>query len=199
MRAWAIAGTLAAAATAATAGDFHLIDPASGRRLGPFDFVQGSTVEVAGVAYRLEKIDQAAVMTDRLRKIVIPSIEFRQANLQDVLAFLVDASRKYDPTTREGMNLVVHGPGEQVASDPNDPFGPAPAPPVTITLSLRKVPLLDALRYVSEIADLEMTVDKDRVVLRPRAAAPARPDGPPAPGPRSEGPATPPALPDRPR
>lgn len=198
MKSVVMAWTLAAAATAATAGDFHLVDPATGRRIGPFDYVQGSTVTVAGVAYRIEKVDQAALTVDRLKKTIIPSIEFRQADIRDVVMFLAEASLERDPS-KAGVNFVYHAPGPGEVQDPNDPFGSPPAPPVTITLNLRQVSLFDALKYVSEIANLEMTVDKDRVVLRPRAAVPERPVGPPEAGPRSEAPVPPPRRPDRPK
>ena len=46
-----------------------------------------------------------------MESIVIPEIEFRQANIADVIAFFGDASREYDdpnlPASKRGVNFVL--------------------------------------------------------------------------------------------
>ncbi len=145
------------------------------------------------------------LLQEKMQAIIIPSIEFRQANIVDVINFLRDASEAADPTGQGGVNIIlkldVAGTGTMEAAPaaaPADPFAaqPTPAGDATgipaapapmeapaapaelggaatvplITLNLRRVTLLDAIRYVTEVANLKYRIEENAVIITPRGA-----------------------------
>jgi general secretion pathway protein D len=140
----------------------------------------------------------SARLLEKMQGIVIPSIEFRQANIVDVISFLREASEERDPA-RLGVNIILKldvpaaapaaGLTPAPAADPwgapvADPWGapaagadagasefggPAEAPgSVPITLTLRRVTLLDAIRYVTDVANLKYRVEDNAVIITPK-------------------------------
>ncbi|HMO50487.1 MAG TPA: hypothetical protein PKE26_01445 [Kiritimatiellia bacterium] len=130
----------------------------------------------------------------KMESIIIPSIEFRQANITDVVNFLVDASVAGDPDGI-GVNIILKlasdGGGASAAPAPRaaapaadfggfgfgDDFGagfdePAASVPgassvPAITLNLRRITLLDAVKYITEVADLRFRLEENVVVITP--------------------------------
>jgi general secretion pathway protein D len=131
----------------------------------------------------------------KLETFEIPLMEFRQANITDVVNFLVDASIASDPE-RQGVNIVLNLniPGQDMgmsapapaAADPfagggfgDDFFGAAPTPapafapaPMAgsssiplITLNLRRVKLIDAIRYITEVSNLKYRLEGNAVII----------------------------------
>lgn len=78
----------------------------------------------------------------KLRGIVIPQLSFREASVEDVLAFL--AAPKGAP------NIVLKGKSD-----------------ARVTLSLRNVTLKDALQFVADISDLRIEIKNGTVSLSP--------------------------------
>ena len=128
------------------------------------------TVETAAK----EKIER------KLRTIKFPELNFREASVSDVVKFLSDESIKYDPDEpKEGVNIVLGAsllgamsaspaptpapaPGEEAAAAPAAPITSGPKP---ITLSLRKVTMEQALKYVTSLAQLKYRLDPNAVVI----------------------------------
>jgi len=126
----------------------------------------------------------AEKLREKMSKIIIPEIEFRQANIRDVVNFLVEASIAGDPEGH-GVNIVLNlpeevAPVEQAAPAPEEelpffgeeetPAAPAPVeagPVPTITLNLRRISLLDALKIVTEVAGLRYRIEGNVVVITP--------------------------------
>ncbi|MEM7392477.1 MAG: hypothetical protein AAF492_09010, partial [Verrucomicrobiota bacterium] len=155
----------------------------------------------------------AMILEEKMEKIVIPSIEFRSVNIQDVVKFLVDASIAGDPE-KSGVNIILNlrdnspaapsgggnrgGGGDDLfAPDDSDPFsfdddGGFDLDPLdtgggadadaggggganrAITLSLRRVSLLDAIRYITEVANLKYRIENNAVIITPPGAAVGR-------------------------
>jgi general secretion pathway protein D len=129
-------------------------------------------------------ISQTERLQQKLEKIIIPSIEFRAANIQDVIAFLVDASIAQDQVDKTGVNIILNlnipGQAAVAPSAPVDdnPFGDgggfdalpadASANVPTITLNLRRVSLLDAIRYITEVAQLKYRLEGNAVIITPQ-------------------------------
>lgn len=135
-------------------------------------------------------------LLEKMQSTVIPSIEFRKAKIEDVITFLREASEEQDPT-KQGVNIILKL-GDGTATDTSAPamdLTPAPAtefggfddfgmggaatqPQVTapapvqdtITLTLRRVTLLDAIRYVTDVANLKYRVEDNAVIITPRDA-----------------------------
>jgi general secretion pathway protein D len=134
-----------------------------------------------------------AEIVKRLNEIIFPEIRFEDANITQVVGFLSDESRKLDKTGT-GVNIVlgagvtsgastptaaVPAPampttpgGESENAPPPEAFAPATAPAPTaggrpITLSLRKVPMIDALKYITTLANLKYRIEPNAVVIVP--------------------------------
>ena len=128
----------------------------------------------------------------KLNDIIIPEINYREAVVSDVITFLSDESRRLDPE-HVGVNIVLGGgiatasgptPAAAPAATPAAPAAPGAAPEATpaggndvegrkITLSLRNVPLIDALKYVTTLADLKYRVEPSAVIVLPANATDA--------------------------
>ncbi len=117
---------------------------------------------------------------NKMKNIMIPDIEFRQANINDVIEFLQDASRDYDliekDAAKKGVNIILNIGNDTAAAMPDvasdDPFadtaedmgdtqsGGVPL----ITFSARHISLLEALKIVTKVSNLKYRVE-DSVVM----------------------------------
>lgn len=82
--------------------------------------------------------------------IILPQVEFRDSTLPEALDFLVARSRALDPK-KQGVNVVLDVPPEKRDA--------------RITLSLRSVPLAEALRYAAQLAGLDVTNEPYALVV----------------------------------
>lgn len=128
-------------------------------------------------------------LNEKMQKIIIPAVEFRQANINDVVNFLVEASINADPD-KEGVNIILNlgqsGGGSVAAPAPvmsqgvddwgfgGDDFGAplstgAPSTPGVrdITLNLRRISMLDAIKYITEVAGLKYRIEDSAVMITP--------------------------------
>ena len=142
-------------------------------------------------------------LLNKLSRIIIPQIQFRDATVREAIDFLKQKSVELDTTeadpSQRGVNIVlklesvgVGGGGGVAAVEPQTPaepaipgLEPAPAPaaeaapaalsaPVVnpaearITLSLRQIPLIEALNYIANLAGLKVKVDEYAVAVVPQ-------------------------------
>lgn len=120
----------------------------------------------------------------KLNRIIIPKIELRDATVREAVEFLKQRSRDLDTTTddpkqKRGVNIVLKLPPAGVPVVSTDPAAvPAPdataatAAPVAnadtkINLSLNNAPLIEALRYLTELAGLKYKVEPFAVSIVP--------------------------------
>ncbi len=94
-------------------------------------------------------------MTDRLEQINIPSLDFREANIKDVVLFLTETARRQDPSQR-GVNILLMGMENSMSMDANN-----------ITISIRDMSLVEALQYIVEMASLKYEVQPKAVAIMP--------------------------------
>ena len=129
--------------------------------------------------------DQPASSTEainaKLNRIIIPKISLTDATIREAVDFLKQRSRELDTTTddpaqKRGVNIVLKLPNavaEPAVVDPNSTpdAGALAATSVTsdsrITLSLNNVPLIEALRYLTELAGLKYKVEPFAVSIVP--------------------------------
>lgn len=130
-------------------------------------------------------IDRAtADLEQRLSQIIIREIRFENARIQDAINFLVTASREADPDGI-GVNIIYMDPdlagaddfGAAPAPAPAADFGfgfgapaaaparPAAAPVRGINLQVRNITLLDALKFITEQANLYYRVERNVVII----------------------------------
>jgi general secretion pathway protein D len=155
--------------------DYHLIQESTAK-LKPGDITRISTVETT-----------RAAIERKLKEIVIPEIDFRLANINDVVAFLQEQSREFDKTEtdegRKGVNIILNlRVGQAAAAAPApalDVF--AAAPPAgeaaagagqvpLITFSARYISLFEALKIVTQVATLKYRIEGRVVMIVPMNA-----------------------------
>lgn len=169
------------------------VDKAWDRPVRRFGLKEGAIIEsqrtdVRGTEY----------INNKLGRIVIPKIEFREATVREAIDFLKQKSRELDTEpdpTKRGVNIVLKlessGSAPAAGAAPAEPAVPAapaipgleqPAAPaagaaaaapainpadVRITLSLTNIPLLEALRYITNLASLKIKIDPYAVAIVP--------------------------------
>jgi general secretion pathway protein D len=132
--------------------------------------------------------DGVEYINEKLKNIVIPEIEFEDTPFADAIEFLRQKSRELDEMepdpTRKGVNIIIRaggGGGGGAAPAPaagglgfDDPAGGAAgfaggddATSQPISLKLSRVPLVEALRYTTELARLKYKVEAHAVVIIP--------------------------------
>ena len=143
---------------ASAAEKFYLQAAEGGVRYGPFEFQNGAPVSLGDKAFVVEKevTPNDAAMESRLRSILLPEVNLHDARLDVVIQLLQQRSRELDPLRpQKGVNFVLkHG----VASESS----------ALITLSLKRVTLLDTLKMVTEVANLSYRFDGEIVVIEPK-------------------------------
>ncbi len=137
------------------------------------------------------------LILDKMDKIRLPEVDFRQANIRDVIDFLHEQSVEFDrsenPSDRKGVNFILKLPEDQAgggAGSAPDPFGGDAADPFggfgddvgtadaggaegdfLVTFSALDITLRDALDIVVEIAALKYRIKGNVVMIVPRDSA----------------------------
>jgi general secretion pathway protein D len=104
-----------------------------------------------------------AAINHKLASIVIPQIEFRSTTLADAIEFLRQESQRLDPDPNgaaRGVNIFLQLPAANAATA-------SPSANSRITLALRRIPLLEALKYVASQAGLKVKVEPYAVSIVP--------------------------------
>lgn len=147
--------------------------------------IETSDVDIRGTQY----------IQNKLNRIIIPKIEFNEVSIREAIDFLKQKSRELDTTesdpAKQGVNIVlklessaagVIVPAAAPAADlgipgidappaaglaPAAAFGAAQPGSAPITLQLQNVPLGEALRYVTSLANLKFKVEPYAVSVVP--------------------------------
>lgn len=132
----------------------------------------------------------SALLQDKMEELIIPLLEFRQANISDVVNELVKMSVDSDPEG-EGVNIILNlgasaGGGASTPAAPaaggfddgwgsdwgdtGSDFGSVGSGDLSgggannITLNLRRISVYDAIKYITEVAGLKFRIE-DRAVI----------------------------------
>jgi len=110
-------------------------------------------------------------ITEKMENIIIPEVDFRLANINDVISFLQEASVEYDRSgdQKRGVNIILNlrsgtggAPGE---------FGAEQAGGVSevpyVTFKARDISLLEVLKTVTEVAGLKYRIEGSVVMVIP--------------------------------
>ncbi len=103
-------------------------------------------------------------LTKKLQSIVLPQVQFSGATLEEAIEFFRVKSRALDTSepevSKRGVNIVL-----------KDNFGG------TISLDLKNVPLMEALKYTTSLAGLDYQIEGNAVILhKPSNSAAAKPE-----------------------
>lgn len=148
----------------------------------PRDYAYIAPVERAST----NVLTESPRLLEKMEAIIIPQIEFRQANIHDVVDFLVKASISEDTKTEDpkdkGVNIILNlgltAPAAAAPAANADPFAPAPAagggasvsgiPEITFTA--RYISLLQAVKIITQVAGLKYRVEGKIVMIVPSDA-----------------------------
>ncbi len=123
-----------------------------------------------------------AVIEEKLKNIIIPTVDFKDTPLSSALEFLTQKSAELDRAepdpakkgigmilqagTNQLMQMAPSGSGAATFDNP-DTSGSNSIADTPITLKLRNVPLVEALRYTTSLAQLKYKVEPHAVVVVP--------------------------------
>lgn len=96
--------------------------------------------------------DPASAINSKLRDIILPQVHFSGATIEEVIEYLHVKSREFDTLDKTGVQFILR-PGE--------------TKPGRISLDLTNVPLIEALRYCTELAGLKYKVEPYAVTIVP--------------------------------
>ena len=121
-----------------------------------FSGQETSDPDNAGRAYNSKKLNET----------IIPFVDFEEATVQEALEFLRQKSIDHDPfetdPLKKGVNFLLN---DSSADAPTGAISNTASP---ITLRLSNVPLVEALKYVTELAGLRYKVEPYSVVVVPQ-------------------------------
>lgn len=100
----------------------------------------------------------AEQMAARLKGIMIPTLDFSDANIKDVVLYLTEAVRRND--SAGGVNIILLGLTSSDAIDGGDLGN-------NISLSIRNMSLYDALGFITEQARVKFEVGPSAVTIMP--------------------------------
>jgi hypothetical protein len=100
-----------------------------------------------------------AQVRQTLERLVIPKLDFRDASFRDAIDFLSQEAKRLDPKKR-GIPFHIRIAPPPSAPAPEPPFDPEQK---NITVSLINIPLIEALRYVTGLANLKFRILPDGV------------------------------------
>jgi type II secretory pathway component GspD/PulD (secretin) len=146
-----------------------------GTTTGPFEFEDGAMVSIGNSEARIVKgMTKRERILAAMEAIRIPEIDFRQANIRDVVDFLSQASIECGAPSRGVSMILKLGSSRAVTVvAPLDPFtapvggvatNAVPGPPHLITFSALDITLKEALDIVVDVAGLKYRI-RDSVVM----------------------------------
>jgi hypothetical protein len=101
----------------------------------------------------------ASPLQAKLKALILPSVQFANATVEEAVTFLRARSRDLDTATADaslkGVNIIF----KTTAS----------APAARISLDLKMMPLGEVLKYVARLANLQLVVETHAAVLMSRA------------------------------
>ena len=118
--------------------------------------------------------DGADPSTGRIRQkldsIIIPKLELHEATIGEALDFLKKKSQELDadsPAGEKGANIVLKSESQPATPKADAPAAAANPADAKITVSLSNIPLGEALKYVTGLANLKYKVEPYAISVAP--------------------------------
>jgi len=136
----------------------------------------------AGAQSRDNSNSSTEAINAKLNRIIIPKISLTDTTIREAVDFLKQRSRELDTTTddpsqKRGVNIVLKLPNVAIAPvsietgaaglGTESPAQPTVTPDSRVTLTLNNVPLIEALRYLTDLAGLKFKVEPFAVSIVP--------------------------------
>ncbi|MFO1484123.1 MAG: hypothetical protein U1F71_12265 [Verrucomicrobiaceae bacterium] len=97
-----------------------------------------------------------AYLTEKMNKIILPTVQFQNATIEEAIEYLRVKSRDLDTADGSGLRGI-----SMILRQGDSPSS------ARITLDLKDVPLSEALRYVTELAQMKYKVEPHAVLIVP--------------------------------
>lgn len=107
----------------------------------------------------VEAKESTSALADKLNNIIIKSINFTDVNIQTVVKYLAEESKRLD-TTGAGINIALGITDEDLAKVP------------TVTMNLENIPLGEVIRYLCQSCGLKYRVDDQVLTIGTEAIDP---------------------------
>ncbi|MEK0450666.1 MAG: hypothetical protein RL088_2934 [Verrucomicrobiota bacterium] len=120
----------------------------------PNNRIAANYLRMIAAEEKKQGVDETAGLRTRMEKTVIDRIDFRDATVGEALEFLGKKVAAANPNA-DKVNIVQQLTDEQKGA--------------RITLSLNNIAASEALRYVTELANLSVSYEKFAVVVKPKA------------------------------
>jgi hypothetical protein len=153
------------------AEQFFLTEQHSGHRFGPFQYRAGADVTISGRQFSLSlpaNSDKNSELVLKMKKIILPDVDFRQANVRDAIAYTATIA-KINMVLSIGQNAIsAPAPdlwGEVDSGDQSASGGRGDELPL-VTLQATDISVYDLLNIVCELADLEWSIENSVVMIR---------------------------------
>ncbi|MEI8284122.1 MAG: Amuc_1098 family type IV pilus outer membrane protein [bacterium] len=127
-----------------------------------------------------DKSSNKEAINRKLNGTIIEKIELPEASIREVVDYLKQKSRELDTSTddpkKRGVNIVLKLPTAQPATSSasdatttttDQPANPAVTENFKVSLALRNVPLIEAIRYLTELSGLKYKIEPYAVLLVP--------------------------------
>jgi general secretion pathway protein D len=135
-------------------------DHTRAKMLGQVDEAWEDKVPVQGAAVTFDYgigRSPGAYLTEKMNKIIFPTVQFQGATIDEAIEYLRVKSRDLDTFTDasgvKGVNIILR-------------TGDAPSN-ASISLDLKDVPMSEALRYITELAQMKYKVEAHAVLVVP--------------------------------
>lgn len=123
---------------------------------GPFQFKEGSKIQVGTQSVLVTNIITGRQRAQEMVKgVVIPEIEFRQANIFDVFLFLQTACAEYSTGRTARVTFKLDLPPQGISNDDDV---------VPLTFGAKNMSVLEALNLIVGLARLAYEADGDDVI-----------------------------------
>ena len=132
--------------------DFELVNQLEPRNVTAINYLRL-------LAQRTTKVTPGDGIDRQLARVILPKVELKETTLGSALEYMQQQVAKASDG-KTAISFVVKLPDEQVKTQP-------------VTLALRNLPAIDALRYLGEVANITFEYDKYAVVVKAKAGAPA--------------------------
>lgn len=123
----------------------------------------------------LPAVEETTPIQQKLKLIILPSVEFHETTVADALEFLRQECRRLDPDPdpqARGVNFLLKLPASPqpttiANSAAANPADAVPTAHTRITLTLHRIPLGEALNYIAREVGMKVKVEPYAVSLVP--------------------------------
>ena len=114
----------------------------------------------------IAETNQVETLEGTLKKVVIPSIEFREANPVDVIDFLIDSVASYQYPERAPTSIVLNLSNDSRRIDVQDPRKVLLKDSPNLTLEMQRITFLDAIKQITAKAGLTYEITNNELLIK---------------------------------